>query len=395
MIRKGLFWIHLVLGVSAGAFILIMAATGVMLGFERQISDFIDRDIRWVSVPYAPEPPAVGDLLEAVRRSRAGEPSAIVVRNAPQTATQFSIGRETTIYVDPYSGAILGSSSAAARKFFFAVERLHRTLGAPLGSKGLGHWLAAISNLLFAGLILLGIVLWLPRKWSWKAIRASIAFRSGLRGRAREWNWHNVLGIWCAAPLLVIALTGVVMSFPWANTLLFRLSGSNPPAQGRGGPGASRPNARGRVVGSEPNYDRLLAIAKSLDPNWKTITLNVVPNESSPVQVTVDAGTGGQPQKRAQYLLNGKTGAVLKTTTFADGSLGQRLRSFVRFGHTGEWGGLSGQLIAAIASLAACFLVYTGLSLSIRRLLASRKRMRPSIPARIHVPEQALVEAEV
>src|SRR5579875_296306 len=117
MIRKIVFWMHLVLGVSAGAFILIMATTGVMLAFERQISDFIDRDIRWVSVPYAPEPPTIGDLIEAVRRSGAGEPSSITARNAPEATMQFSIGREKTIYVDQYSGAILGSSSAAARKF--------------------------------------------------------------------------------------------------------------------------------------------------------------------------------------------------------------------------------------------------------------------------------------
>ena len=51
---------------------------------------------------------------------------------------------------------------------------------------------------------------------------------------------------------------------------------------------------------------------------------------------------------------------------FADGSLGQRLRAFVRFGHTGEYGGWPGQAIAAVASLGACVLVYTGLSLSLR-----------------------------
>jgi uncharacterized iron-regulated membrane protein len=384
----------LVLGVSAGTFIFIMAATGVMLAFERQITDFVDRDIRWVSVPYAPDPPPVGDLLEAVRRSGAGEPSAIILWNAAQAATQFSIGRGKTIYVDPYSGAILGPSSAAARNFFSEVEQLHRSLGAPLGSKGLGHWLAAISNLLFGGLILLGMFLWLPRKWSWKAVRASIAFRSGLRGRARDWNWHNVLGIWCAVPLLVIALTGVVMSFPWANVLLFRLSGSTPPVLGRG-PGEVPRHGGDFPIANEPNYDRLLAVSKTFDPDWRTITLNLVHDANSPVQLTVDNGAGGQPQKRTQYLLNRDTGAVLKRATFSDGSLGQRLRSFVRFGHTGEWGGGAGQLIAAIVSLAACVLVYTGLSLSIRRLLASRKRMRPSISAQVPVPEQALVEVDI
>lgn len=391
MIRRFLFWLHLALGVTAGAFIFIMAATGVVLAFQRQITDFADRDVRWTSVLYAPQSPRISDLLQLVRRSGVGDPSAIVVRNAARAATEFSIGRGKMIYVDPYSGAILGAGSAATRSFFSEVERLHRSLGAPLGSKGLGHWLAAISNLLFGGLILLGVLLWLPRKWSWQAVRASIAFRSGLGGRARHWNWHNVLGIWCALPLLVIASTGVVMSFPWANALLFQLSGSNPPAQGRG-PREAAGHGRDLPITNEVNYDRLLAISKSFNPNWRTITLEVARNGNSPVQVVIDTGAGGQPQKRTQYLLNRDTGAVLKMTAFADGSLGQKLRSFVRFGHTGEWGGWVGQLIAAIASFAACALVYTGLSLSIRRLGASLTRKRRAVSFCVPDAERMLVK---
>ncbi|MBV9227147.1 MAG: PepSY domain-containing protein [Acidobacteriaceae bacterium] len=290
---------------------------------------------------------------------------------------QFAIGRGKTAYVDPYSGAVLGFSSARAHEFFFTIERWHRALGAPLGSKSIGHWLAAVSNLLFGALILLGIVLWVPRQWSWRAVRAATAFRTGLRGRAREWNWHNVLGIWCALPLLVIALTGVVMSFDWANALLFRLTGSTPAASGRDR--AGRPHGRASGTGHEPNYSRLFTVTKSLNADWRTITLNVVRDANAPVSAVVDTGTGGQPQKRTQYLLDRETGTVVKTSTFADGSLGQRLRAFVRFGHTGEYGGWLGQVIAAIASLAACVLVYTGLSLSIRRLSAKLKSKRREI----------------
>jgi uncharacterized iron-regulated membrane protein len=372
VIRRVLFWLHLSAGVTAGLFIFIMAATGVVLSFEKPVIDFGDRDLRSV-VPNDSRPRPIGDLLEVVRRSRIGDPTAIAVRNQPQAATQFSIGRAKMVYVDPYSGAVLGVSSAKAHQFFHSVEQLHRALGAPLGSKSVGHWLAAISNLIFGALILLGVVLWLPRKWSWKAVHASIAFRSGLRGKTREWNWHNVLGIWCALPLLVIVLTGVVMSFDWANALLFRLTGSVPAASGRGG-GHSHGSRSG--TGHEPNYDRLFAIAKTLNPAWRTITLNVAQDAKSPVSATIDTGTGGQPQKRTQYLLNRDTGAVVKTSAFADASLGQRLRAFVRFGHTGEYGGRPGQLIAALASLAACVLVYTGLSLATRRFLAKLKRRR-------------------
>jgi uncharacterized iron-regulated membrane protein len=370
MIRKIFFWLHLSVGVTAGVFIFSMAATGVLLSFERQIVEFVDRDIRFVPVPQDSQPRPVNDLLEAVGRAGLGEPTAIVIRNQPQAATLFTIDRSKSVYVDPYSIAVLGISSARAHSFFSTVERLHRTLGAPLGAKNLGHWLTAVSNLLFVVLIPLGIVLWLPRKWRWKSVRASAAFRTGLSGKAREWNWHNVVGIWCAVPLLVIALTGVVMSFDWANTLLFRLTGSTPAARG----GERRPQRREAQAGVQPDYEFIFMIAKALNRDWRTITLNIARDAKAPVAAVIDTGSGGQPQERTQYLLDRHTGAVVKTSTFADSSLGQRLRSFVRFGHTGEYYGAVGQAIAALASFGACLLVYTGLSLSLRRLAAKFKR---------------------
>ncbi len=125
-------------------------------------------------------------------------------------------------------------------------------------------------------------------------------------------------------------------------------------------------------------------IAKALNSNgvnhnWRTITLNIVQDAHAPVAAVMDTGTGGQPQQRTQYLLNRDTGAVIRVSTFTNTSLGQRLRTFVRFGHTGEYYGVVGQAVAALASLGACLLVYTGLSLSIRRLAAKLKRKRGTL----------------
>lgn len=380
MIRKILFWSHLSAGVAAGLFIFTMAATGVLLSFEKQVIDFVDRDVRSVAVPSDASPRALNDLLESVRRAGYGQPASITVRDEPQAATQVSLGRAKTVYLDPYSGAVLGLSSSRAHEFFSVVERVHRALGAPLGSKGIGRSLTGISNLLFGVLIVFGVFLWLPRKWNWNAVRAVLTLRGGLKGKARDWNWHNVIGIWCAVPLLVIALTGVVMSFDWANTLLFRIAGSAPPASGRGGGNRNTRGDHNPGMGNEPDYDRLFGIAIALDPKWRSITLNVAQNGNGAISVAVDAGTGGQPQKRTQYLLQRDTGAILKRVAFADGSLGQRLRAFVRFGHTGEYGGLFGQAVAAIASLGACVLVYTGFALALRRLRATLRRTRRNLP---------------
>jgi uncharacterized iron-regulated membrane protein len=373
MFRKVLFWLHLSAGLAAGFFIFTMAATGVLLSFERQIVEFVDRDVRLVTPPNDAHSLPLNQLLDGVRHAGLGDPTAIVVSNQLQMATQFAIGRGKTVYVDPYSGAVLGSSSAKAHEFFFAVERVHRSLGAPLGHKNLGRWLTGIANLLFSVLILLGIVLWIPRRWNGKALRAVIAFRGGLRAKAREWNWHNVIGIWCAVPLLVISLSGMVMSFEWANVLLFRLAGETPPAFGRGGDRRS-PEHGGRAPFLDPNYQELLAHVKTLQPDWHTITLNVARDAHAPLSVTIQTGAGGQPQYRTQYTLARESGTVIKTSSFSDGSLGQRWRGFVRFGHTGEYYGWFGQVVAGLASFGACVLVYSGVALSIRRLAAYRRR---------------------
>lgn len=356
-----------------------MSATGVVLSFERQIIESIDYDLRFVSVPADAQPRPVSELLATVRRAGLGEPTAIAVRNQPNAATQISIGHSNTVYVDPYCGAVIGSSSARARDFFSATERLHRALGAPLGSKTIERPVVGILNLLFGVLIVLGVGLWLPRRWNWKAVRTSITFRAGLRGRAREWNWHNVVGIWFALPLLIIVLTGVVMSFGWANDLLFRMTGSARPIHGREG-GERQANKHKPGPPDEPNYEHLIAAGKTLDPDWRMLTINVVRNSTAPISVIVDTGSGGQPQKRVEYSLDRNTAAVRKVTTFASGSLGQRLRAFVRFGHTGEYYGMFGQAIAALASFGACVLVYTGLSLSIRRLRANIGRKKAPVP---------------
>lgn len=61
---------------------------------------------------------------------------------------------------------------------------------------------------------------------------------------------------------------------------------------------------------------------------------------------------------------------------FASLSAGRQIRSWLRFAHTGEVYGLVGQTIAGLVSLGASVLVFTGLMLAFRRLLAWRARVR-------------------
>jgi hypothetical protein len=70
----------------------------------------------------------------------------------------------------------------------------------------------------------------------------------------------------------------------------------------------------------------------------------------------------------------------VKWEPFASLPAGRRLRSHARFAHTGEVWGLAEQTIAGLASLGVAFLVWTGVSLAIRRLAAWRGRGRRVSP---------------
>ena len=121
------------------------------------------------------------------------------------------------------------------------------------------------------------------------------------------------------------------------------------------------------------NLDAALSVAAARFTGWRSINLRLSGSGDPKVPVTVDLGSGGEVEKRTQLIIDTRTGQVSRESRFTDGSLGQRLRSLVRFTHTGEEGGLAGQIVAAVASAGGCLLVCTGLALALRRLRASRR----------------------
>src|SRR5690606_19630403 len=90
--------------------------------------------------------------------------------------------------------------------------------------------------------------------------------------------------------------------------------------------------------------------------------------------ISVDEGYGGQPQYRTTLTIERKTATIARRETFDDLGPGRRLRSWLRFAHTGEIYGFPGQTIAGLVSAGGAVLVYTGIALALRRWWAWRRR---------------------
>lgn len=366
-LRTTLFWIHLTTALLAGLVVLLMSATGVVLAFERQVVAGQERAVR-VNVPDGATPLPLTRVLASAQATAKKDPTAVTVRADVRAPLGVSFGRDGRLLVDPYSGTVIGKG-ASSHAFFEFFEGWHRWLAAEGDGRKTARLVTGTANLLFFFLVLTGLYLWWPRKVTAWAFRNVVFFRRGLSGKARDFNWHNVLGFWAAIPLLIIVGSAVVISFPWANALLFRATGGTPPRPESG--------ARDKKKLSH-DIDALwtTAIAETgrAVPQWQTITLRL-PDASRPqVNFAVDAGNGARPDLRSQLTLDGATARVARWEPYAAWERGRKARAWVRWLHTGEAGGLPGQIVAALASAAAMVLVWTGYALTLRRFRAWRAR---------------------
>lgn len=373
--RTVLFWAHLAAGTVAGIVILIMSVTGVALTYEKQMLEWADRRA-WHAPPPAGAPLAPESLVNRVREQRP-EMSVVAVtmradRGMPATIT---LDGNKSLLVDPYSGAIIGEPPPALRTFFRTMTSWHRYLAMAGGSRATGRSLTGGANLLFLFIVLSGMYLWLPRIWTWIQFKNVLWFRGGLAPKARDFNWHNVIGIWSAIPLAIVVAGAVPISYPWASNLVYRIAGDQPPAP------ASAPQPRTneqRVSYVVTGVDAAWIAATARMPSWRTMTTRFATTEKTPVVVSVDEGYGGQPQKRTTLTIDRASGTVTRAEDFNSLTAGRRLRSWLRFAHTGEIYGLIGQTVAGLASAGGAVLVYTGLALAVRRLWAWLMRRRRS-----------------
>lgn len=377
--RSVLFWIHLAAGVLCGLVIALLCVTGTLLAFEKELTAWAERDARVVAVPAgAPAPLPLADLQARLRTAFPdAKPASVVVSRDPAAAVAFSVGRVGGYYANPYTGEIRQPASTRVAAFMQSAVEWHRYLGfSGTDSRPRGKLVTGIANLAFTVLAVTGLYLWLPRAWSWRALRPTIWFTQNASARARDWNWHHVVGFWTAPFLIALTLTALPISFRWGGTLLYTLTGTPLPASGPESSGAPPPAAK---VPAPPagaaavDRDTLLAKVKQELPRWQTITVRFAPPGPGQAAAFTVRESGTWPRTATTTLqFDPFTGQLLRRDGYGDLSAARQIRAWTRFLHTGEALGPVAQAIAGLASLGGAVLVFTGLALAWRRFFGRR-----------------------
>lgn len=372
-----------------------MAVTGVLLSLEDVAVGVVER--RRLAVP--PEEGAerlpASALVESAQRALPAEASfaaASIRYDADRRAPVRVVSRRgERVDLNPYTGEALGRGAPGPKveAFFAGVRRWHRWLAVRDDWVGWGRSVTGAANAVFLLLLLTGALLWIPRPFNRRTLVASITPLRGAWGQARAFNWHKVAGFWSLGPLLVIATSALLLSYPSVGDRFYPVAGTILPL----GSSLSRteeallPGPLGQDErlgesgrgGSGP-VDAALAAAEAVAPRWRSIVVQVPRGGDAEVRVEVRTGGEGQPQHAVDMTVDGRTGAVTGWEAFGDVGPGRRGQQFARYAHTGEYWGWVGQAVAALASLGAVCLVWTGVALAWRRV-RSGEVSRPAAAA--------------
>lgn len=410
-VRAAAFWAHLIVAVMTGVVVVILCVTGVLLAYEPQVERLAELwgTRRPVAEPGARRLPTSALVVAATAAVAPGN----LVRSVGVSAdprvparVRLFLGENerlsTTVLVDPIHGRIVDADEVAADS-----ERRRRVEGTFTQLRGWHGWLGrrtsestTVARLITGGstvalvfLVVSGLFLWWPRRWTRSALRAIVVPAWGRRGKARDFNWHNSLGFWAAPVLLAVALTGVWLSalhFEWARpvrhaatqALSRRSAGSSQPpvaaALARRLPPEAvegTPRGRGRdvpVVIDAAMLDTLwVRAARAVPPGWKGLDVMFPTARDS----TILARASYAKAETVDLELS-PGGAILlwRHTPPAGGSDGDKVFRFMHDVHTGRVGGILGQTLALLASVVGVVLVWTGFSLALRRFGAWRKR---------------------
>ena len=205
---------HFFAGLLCLPFIFLLALTGAIYLFNGEIDDVVYGDLLLRPAATSATAATAGNLAagKLVERALRAEPGVARALQSPRDArhaVQVDVmqgGAVRQVFLDPASGALLGSMAEADR-LMPLVKRIHSLTVAGTAGNALIEIVAGWVIVL----VLTGAYLWWPRG------RKVGVFRIRPQASGRVWwrDLHAVTGAFAAVVILFLALTGMPWSLVW------------------------------------------------------------------------------------------------------------------------------------------------------------------------------------
>ncbi|MFH7042061.1 PepSY domain-containing protein [Paucibacter sp. JuS9] len=371
--RSKLLQVHRWTGLILGPLLLYMALTGLALEFREQLKPLAEpapSNTAGCEAPHA--------LPTQVAAALAAQPgialTSLILQGGPGEPTLLRFADGQQLSVDPCGARVIARQPRWGG-LFGRLEQFHRFRF--LDDNQLANTIAGSIALVLALLMVVGgLALWWPRG---QALKAAATLRPQLKGRAFALNLHRVSGLYASVVLLAVTLTSLPLAFQWARSALDVAVGSKAPAP--------RPSSSAPAPGANPlDLGLLWERGRAVFNRPSLVVVTAARKAGDPVEVYAVEHGAPHPQALSYAWFDAYSGALLRSESYAESSLGNRIYLTAGAIHGGEYGLLL-QWLQFIGVLAVPVLAWTGVS----SVLRGRSKPVPGLRVRVQaIGEEAL-----
>lgn len=371
--RSLLLAVHLWLGLSLGALLVLIGLSGSALIFRYELERLIFPSLTHTS-SHTPATDPTANLDLCVSTAQAVNPLKTVrsVRLPVHpdgtlewlTIPMGSTTKEeaTTVYTDPQTCSVLGTRGPRKDVMSFVVNFHHALF---LGKNG--AYLQTCVAFVAIFMACSGLILWWPKRWT----------SSRFRPRANARPLHYAIGFWAMWPLLVIASTGCYMA--WRSTInkallpetIPQASSAIKPLLGKAAMTRSDAEIKAKKQPYPLSLNAIVATAHAAEPDaeWRILTLPQKAKE--PVTITYqlpgEYGRSGNNQIQIKQTDDG-TVHVVKVSELKSGPAMKRFLTGLMQIHYGEFAGVASRLVWCATGLMPAVLFCSGFLMWRRRI---------------------------
>ena len=336
--RKVLFNLHLYGALIVGLFVVTIGVTGSIMAFEDDLDRIFNRQLFHVEPTGTPLP-----LAACFRAAAAAFPgqkiNSLRLPQAPDQAITFGVAGPKQAFLNPYDGKLIGTRDP--RTTLQMIHQIHLRL--LMGAAGSNVVASVTGVLLF--LVISGLYLWWPLK------RATIKWSAS--ARRINFDLHNVAGIYSAAVLLVLGITGIVVHFDNDIEKYLHASNGTKPTP-RNGPSTPLPGAT-RIT-----PDQAVQSATAALPGTKALSIGLPPNPKLSYAVALRYPEDLTPGGRSWAIVDQYSGKVTNFQSSRTAASAARTIITNRALHTGDILGYPSKILVSLSSLMLIIQAITG-----------------------------------
>lgn len=386
-IRKIIGKIHLWLGLTSGLVVFIVALTGSLYVFIDELRPIVYSDrLEIKASEIGKDRLPMSEIIKIASRELTLEPLYMEIPNKPNATIEVQTwGHDPkawsylgefpnweTIYINPYTGDIVQHVNTAT-EFFALVMAIHLTL---LLNSEIGSMAVGVSTLIFVIMLLTGMFLWWPKnKWAAKQ-KLWFQWKSNTKWRRKNYDLHNIVGFYSMAITLLIALTGLIWAFEWVNQgVQWVANGGQTITENSG---KTRWSNFSSLPQDGHDTDSLFDFMCENYPEAKVYTMGF--DDDTGFARYIDARLHDHRRYETVSFLIDSNGKMVPEPFNENKTTGKKLYALNYDIHTGSIIGISGKIIAFLASLAAASLPITGVLFWYGRHKKKKRRVRRKKP---------------